>query len=282
MENAFIMKVKSLILTGFGINCEVETGAGFQRAGAQTDIVHINEIFSGKINIRDYDILTFPGGFSFGDDIGSGKVMANKIKFKKMPGGKTLLEELLSFKQEKYILGICNGFQILVQLGLLPDLSGDAQPEAALINNDSNRFEDRWVRVKINSANSSPFLKGIDTLELPVRHAEGKLVFKDEKTIQEVLKNNQIAMQYVDESGSPTMKYPANPNGSILSIAALTDRTGHILGMMPHPEAFLDFHNHYNWTSLKTDNKMLPRHLTGQIVFDNIVSHIMETKKSFV
>ncbi len=276
------MKVRSLILTGFGINCEVETGAGFRHAGAQTDIVHINEIFSGRINIRDYDILTFPGGFSIGNDIGSGKVMANKIKFKKMPGGKTFLEELIEFKKEKYILGICNGFQILVQLGILPGLTGEAQPEAALIHNDSNRFEDRWVRVKINSSNASPFLKGMERLELPVRHAEGKLVFKDEKTLKQVEETNQIAMQYVDKTGSPTMEYPANPNGSVLSIAALTDRSGHVLGMMPHPEAFLDFYNHYNWPGWKAEHKKLHRTSTGQVIFDNIVSHIMETKKSFV
>ncbi len=273
------MKVKSLILTGFGINCEVETGAAYRRAGADVHIVHINDIFNGKTDITDYDILNFPGGFSFGDDIGSGKVMANKIKFKKTAGGKTLMEQIGQFLERgKYILGICNGFQMLVQLGLLPDTEKKWNPEVALIHNDSGKFEDRWVKLKINGNNPSPFLRGMDFLALPVRHGEGKLVFRDENIRRAVHDKNLIAMQYVDDDGHPASHYPDNPNGSTDSIAALTDESGQILGMMPHPEAFLQFHNHFNWPALKINGKIIPREKTGQVIFDNIVNHIQKHK----
>ncbi len=273
------MKVKSLILTGFGINCEVEMGAAYKNAGAETTVVHFNELINGKYNLQDFDILNFPGGFSFGDDIASGKVMANKIKFKKNSDGKTFLEEIETFLADgKYILGVCNGFQMLTQLGLLPGLSDDYEPQAVLMPNDSQQFEDRWVYCKINSDNSSPFLKGMDVLPLPVRHGEGKLVFKNDSILQKVIENNQIAMQYCDSEGNITDAYPLNPNGSVMSIAAITDPSGQVLGMMPHPEAFLSFYNHPAWNSMKYHGKQLRREQTGQVIFDNIVNELKERR----
>ncbi len=271
--------VKSLILTGFGINCEIEMGAAYKNAGAEVTIIHFNEIINGKYDLQDYDILNFPGGFSFGDDIASGKVMANKIKYKKMANGKTFIREINDFVANgKYIMGVCNGFQILTQLGLLPDLQGNQEPEVALLHNDSQKYEDRWVYCKVNSVNQSPFLKGIDLLPVPVRHGEGKLVFKNDDVKEKIIANNQIALQYADAEGNITEEYPLNPNGSVMSIAGLTDTTGQIFGLMPHPEAFLSFYNHPDWAKMKRNGKELERGETGQVIFDNIVKELKVRK----
>ena len=271
--------VKSLILTGFGINCEIEMGAAYKNAGAEVTIIHFNEIINGKYDLQDYDILNCPGGFSFGDDIASGKVMANKIKYKKMANGKTFIREINDFVANgKYIMGVCNGFQILTQLGLLPDLQGNQEPEVALLHNDSQKYEDRWVYCKVNSVNQSPFLKGIDLLPVPVRHGEGKLVFKNDDVKEKIIANNQIALQYADAEGNITEEYPLNPNGSVMSIAGLTDTTGQIFGLMPHPEAFLSFYNHPDWAKMKRNGKELERGETGQVIFDNIVKELKVRK----
>ncbi len=269
------MKTKSLILTGFGINCEIELGAAYQNAGADVTIIHFNDIINGNYRLQDYDILNFPGGFSFGDDIASGKVMANKVKYKKMSNGRTFIQEIEQFiANGKYVLGICNGFQILVQLGLLPNLQQNFKPEVALLHNDSQKYEDRWVYCKVNVNNTSPWLKGIDLLPVPVRHGEGKLVFKDKKVEQKILENQQIALQYATAEGHIANEYPMNPNGSYLSIAGLTDTTGQVFGLMPHPEAFLSFYNHPDWAKMKRNNIELKREQTGQKFFDNIVKAV--------
>ena len=267
--------VKSLIITGFGINCEVEMGAAYHHAGAQFTIVHFNDILNGTIQLQDFDILNFPGGFSFGDDITSGKVMSNKIKFKTMQNGSTFIDEIDRFlKDGKYILGVCNGFQMLVQLGLLPNIQGDYTPETSLEKNDSGKYEDRWVNVKVNAQAQTPFLKHVDLLQLPVRHGEGKLVIKDEELKRQILEHQLIALQYADSNGQITDQYPLNPNGADLNIAGLINKTGQVFGLMPHPEAFLSFYNHPNWNALKANGKTLERAQTGQVIFDNIVQFL--------
>ncbi len=272
--------VKALIVTGFGINCEVEMGAAYKNAGAETKIIHFNELIDGTYSIHDYDIFNFPGGFSFGDDIASGKVMANKIKYKKMKNGKTFLEEIDTFlKNGNFIMGVCNGFQMLVKLGLLPNLHNDFEPEASLEKNNSNKYEDRWVYCKVNSEVKTPFLKNISLLALPVRHGEGKLVIKDDETRKQILSKNLIALSYAEENGTITDAYPKNPNGAEFSAAGLTDTTGQVFGLMPHPEAFTSFYNHPNWPELKKQGKEIPREHTGQAIFDNIVKHIKNLKK---
>lgn len=267
--------VKSLIITGFGINCEVEMGAAYQQAGAETTITHFNDILNGTYRLQDFDILNFPGGFSFGDDIASGKVMSNKIKYKKMFSGRTFVEEIDDFlKAGKYILGVCNGFQMLVQLGLLPDIQGDFTPEVSLEKNDSGKFEDRWVYCKINQRVKTPFLENLDLMALPVRHGEGKLVIKDEMVKKQILEHDLIALQYADKTGAITSEYPLNPNGADLEIAGLVNKTGQVFGLMPHPEAFLSFYNHPEWATMQRNADTLDRTQTGQILFDNIVSFI--------
>jgi len=241
-------KVKSLIITGYGINCEVELAAAYKMAGAEAEIVHLNEIFAEKVSIHNFDILNFPGGFSFGDDLGSGKVLASKMKFKKLNSGKLFFDDIKEFLNEKkYILGICNGFQFLVKMGLLPNLNKDFSQEVTLTYNDSAKFEDRWVYLKTAKNNNSPFLAGIDKIFLPIRHGEGKLIINNQEIKKEITQNNLNCLSYCDKDGNITAKYPENPNGSDLNCAALTDKTGQILGMMPHPEAYLSLYNHPDW-----------------------------------
>ena len=271
---------KTLIITGFGINCEEEMAAAYRLAGATPTIVHLNELLHEKVSIHDYDLLNFVGGFSFGDDIASGKVMANKIRFKKLPSQKTLLAEIHEFiKNGKYILGVCNGFQILVKMGLLPNLNQNFEQEVSLIKNDSQKFENRWVYCKANSESKTPFLKNIEILPLPVRHGEGKLVIKDETTTQAIQAAQLNCLSYCNEKGELVMTYPENPNGSALACAGLCDTTGQIFGLMPHPEAFLSLYNHPNWGKIKRQNPNISEEGAGLKIFRNIVTHIQEQKE---
>ena len=184
-------KVKSLVITGYGINCEEEMAAAYRLAGAEAEIVHLNDIFLGKCSIHDYDILNFPGGFSFGDDLGSGKVLSNKMKFKKLKSGKLFFDDIKDFLSEgKFILGVCNGFQFLVKMGLLPNVNNETGQEVTLTRNNSAKFEDRWVYCKLNENSKNPFLKGIDKIYLPVRHGEGKLITKNEIIKNEIIEKN--------------------------------------------------------------------------------------------
>lgn len=267
--------VKSLILTGFGINCEEEMSAAYRLAGADSQVLHINEIFLKNVSIHNYDILNFPGGFSFGDDIASGKILANKIKYKKLNSGKTFLDEILKFlKDGKFILGICNGFQILVKLGLLPNINKTIKQEVTLTMNDSGKFEDRWVYCKVHPQVTTPFLKGINLMRLPVRHGEGKLIISDNKIKNHILENSLNCLSYSDLDGNITDKYPMNPNGSELNCAGLSNETGQILGIMPHPEAYLSLYNNPNWSQIKRKNPKETEEGEGLKLFKNIVRYI--------
>lgn len=236
------MKPRVLVLYGYGINCDNETRYGFELAGAEAEKVHLNQLISGERKLRDYQILAIPGGFSFGDDIGAGKVLATKIKY-------NLAKELSGFiNQGKLIIGICNGFQALVKLGILPGFDRNYnRQDVTLTFNDSGKFEDRWVYLKINQKSPCLFTKGIENLYLPVRHGEGKFICRDEKIRERLENQNQIVAQFVDEKGE-LAGYPWNPNGSELNIAGICDETGRIFGLMPHPEAFLFPQNHPRWT----------------------------------
>jgi phosphoribosylformylglycinamidine synthase len=272
-------KVRSLVLTGFGINCEEEMAAAYRLAGADADIVHLNEVLKGKCSIHDYDVLNFPGGFSFGDDLGSAKVLANKFKYKKMESGKKFIDDIDDFiKNGNYIIGVCNGFQALVKIGLLPNLNGNYEQEATLTYNDSGKFEDRWVTCRVNENSRTPFLNDIDLIELPVRHGEGKLIFENDSIREEVRKAGLNCLTYVDKAGNPTAEYPLNPNGSELNCAALSDKSGQVFGLMPHPEAFLSLYNHPNWGRLKRSNPDISDDGQGLKLFTNIVRHIENNK----
>lgn len=258
------MKVKVLILYGYGINCDNETGHGFELAGGKVEKVHINQLISGEKKLKDFQILAIPGGFSFGDDIGAGKVLATKIKY-------NLAEELSGFITEgKLIIGICNGFQAMVKLGILPgfDRNYDRQ-DVTLAFNDSGKFEDRWVYLKINPKSPGIFTKGIETVYLPVRHGEGKFIFRNEKVREKLKNQNQIVAQYIDQNGSLT-GYPFNPNGSELNIAGICDETGRVFGLMPHPEAFLFSQSHPRWTRAKIQEGL------GLKIFQNAVNFVKD------
>ncbi|OWY25544.1 phosphoribosylformylglycinamidine synthase subunit PurQ [Sphingobacteriales bacterium UPWRP_1] len=274
-------EVKSLVITGFGINCEEETNAAYLLAGAQSEIVHLNDILLKGFNIHAFDIVNFPGGFSFGDDISSGKVLANKIKYKQLASGTTLLQELLRFLVSgKYIFGACNGFQVLVKLGLLPNINSLADQEVTLMRNNSGKYEDRWVYCRVNPGANTPFLKGIDRIALPVRHGEGKLVIKNEDIKQQIIAQHLNCLSYCDEHGNPTDEYPKNPNGAELNCAGLTNPSGQVFGLMPHPEAYLSLYNHPNWGQMKRQNRHISEEGEGLAIFKNIVQHIHRTKNT--
>jgi phosphoribosylformylglycinamidine synthase I len=272
--------VRALILTGFGINCEEEFAAAYRLAGAEATIVHLNQVLHGQVSIHDFDILNFPGGFSFGDDLGSGVVLANKLRYRQTSAdGRTLLDDIKQFiANGKFVLGICNGFQVLVKLGLLPNLGGDVMPEVTLTHNASGRYEDRWVTLRVNPASRTPFLKGIDKLEVPVRHGEGRLVVPDEATRAAIEAAGLNCLSYIDANGDGTAEYPLNPNGADLNCAGLTDPTGQVFGLMPHPEAFLAAYNHPDWARRRRQNSTASEEGEGLQIFKNIVAHIAEKK----
>ncbi len=257
------MTPKALVLTGYGINCDMELAHAFKLAGAEAERVHLTDLINGTRKLSDFHILALPGGFSFGDDIASGKVLANKIKY-------NLGGQVREFIDEgKLIIGICNGFQAMVKMGLLPAFGGDySSQDVTLTFNDSGRFEDRWVHMKTNKNSKCVFAKGIENLYLPVRHGEGKFVAKTQQVLTRLEKNNHVVFQYVDKEGN-IAGYPHNPNGSVDNIAGICDETGRIFGMMPHPEAFQHRTNHPGWT-----REELPDEGAGIAIFRNAVEYV--------
>ena len=273
-------KVRALVVTGFGINCEVEMAAAYRLLGVEAEIVHLNEIFKERVSIHDYQVLNFPGGFSFGDDLGSAKVLSNKFKFKKMASGRHFIDDLARYLQDgKFIIGVCNGFQALVKMGLLPNLSGNFEQEVTLTFNDSGKFEDRWVTCAVNPQNRTPFLKGITKIDLPVRHGEGKLIMRDETVEQAIVQHHLNCLTYVDPDGNPTAEYPYNPNGSQLNCAGLTDLSGQVLGLMPHPEAYLSIYNHPDWPKKKEQNGGQEAG-EGLQIFKNIIEFLNKPRRA--
>jgi phosphoribosylformylglycinamidine synthase I len=250
--------VKALVLTGYGLNCDYETDHALKLADAESHCVHINDLIQGKEKIDDYHILVFGGGFSWGDDHGAGVLFAAKIKFNLQP----LLERFI--QSGKLVIGICNGFQALVNIGLLPGFNGNYQERrVALIANTSGNFIDAWVNLKINPQSPCVFTKGISQIELPVRHGEGKFYASDED-MTALFREKQVVAQYADAKGEEAKgRWPLNPNGSLNDVAGICDPSGRILGLMPHPEAFHHFINHPDWTRNK---EVLARQ--GKKIFD--------------
>lgn len=238
--------VKALVLTGYGLNCDYETDYALKLAGADSHRRHINDVIQGKEDIEDYHVLVLGGGFSWGDDHGAGVLFATKIKY-------NLQESFERFiRSGKLVMGICNGFQALVNLGLLPGFDGNhLERRVALLGNSSGNFIDAWVTLKINALSPCVFTRGISRIDLPVRHGEGKF-YAPEEDIALLFRNNLVAVQYADENGNEAEgRWPMNPNGSLRDIAGICDPTGRIFGLMPHPEAFNHFTNHPDWTRRK-------------------------------
>ncbi|MDR0978033.1 MAG: phosphoribosylformylglycinamidine synthase I [Endomicrobium sp.] len=229
-------KVKALILRTAGTNCDCETQAAFEMCGAIAERVHINSLMENKDRIFEYDILALPGGFSYGDDIASGKILANEIKNK---FGSQIKKFALSGRP---IIGICNGFQVLVKMGLLPDPELFEQV-STLSYNDSDKFECRWVYLKTekrkNNESSCLWTKNMpDVISLPVAHGEGKFIPVDSRLLAELDKNNQVVFRYSDEDGG-IPEYPLAPNGSVEQIAGICNAGGNVFGLMPHPERYV-------------------------------------------
>ena len=271
-------KVKAMVLTGYGLNCDNETDYSLHLAGADSRRMHINQLIENAQNgsgtvLRDYQLLVFGGGFSWADDHGAGVLMASKMK-------RHLGEQLKAFVDAgNLILGICNGFQALVNLGLLPGFDGQyGDRKVALTHNDSGNFIDCWVRLKINTQSPCVFTKGIHQAEFPVRHGEGKFYASDD-TLKRLFENEQVVLQYAGSDGRPAAgRWPANPNGSLSDIAGMCDSTGRIFGLMPHPEAFNHFTNHPDWTrrklALASEGKSIDGEEGGGIaVFRNAVAY---------
>lgn len=266
------MKPKVLILAGFGLNCDEETKFAFDRVGAIADIVHINDLIDESGILKNYQILVFQGGFSYGDDTGAGNAYASKIK-------NHLWDNLLSFIQkDKLIIGICNGFQILVNLGLLPGLNRNyGTRSVALVHNDKARYTVRWVDLKIE--NESPWIAGINNISLPIAHGEGKF-FAEKETLAQLKKKKMIACRYTNGQLCKWLDLPANPNGSLDDIAGITDETGKIFGLMPHPERAQFFHQLPNWTyiaeKLKREGKKIPKDGPGIAIFQNSINYFIK------
>ncbi len=267
-------KVNALILTGFGLNCDEETAHAFELAGAASHKVHINELVSGKVSLADFQILALGGGFSWGDDHGAGVIQALKMK-------NHMGKDLLAFVDEgKLIIGICNGFQALINIGLLPGFDRDyTRRNVSITYNDCGNFRNQWVRLAANPESHCVFTKGIDLADYPVRHGEGKVI-ADQAVIDRLLAQNQVVFQYADAEGNPARgAFPDNPNGSMADIAGICDPTGRIFGLMPHPEAYTHFTNHPDWPRkaelLKRQGKSLENEMTvGVRLFKNAVDYI--------
>lgn len=251
---------KAMVLFAPGTNCDEETLHCLRISGAEADRVHIQDLFDGSVSYTDYQILALPGGFSYGDCIAAGRILANHL-------GTTLTDVVRAFiDDDKLVIGICNGFQVLARLGLFDGETGDV----TLAQNESVKFECRWVRLAADPDNATPFLDGIDNLWLPVAHAEGRLIGSQE-TIAALRKENRVALRYAAHDLSAPPKYPENPNGSLDNIAGLTDSTGRVFGLMPHPERYMSPDLLFaapGITPRRTD-----ANVTGLRIFENAVKY---------
>ena len=255
--------IKVLVLRTAGTNCDQEACHAFELAGATTEKLHVNRLIENPSLLENYQILALPGGFSYGDDIAAGKILANQL----LHHFSDQVKDFIS--SDKLVIGICNGFQVLVKTGLLPG-SAVATPncktqQATITHNDSGKFEDRWIYLEPGTSNCV-FVDPKRRLYLPIAHGEGKVCFADDEVYNKVVANGQIAFRYVDKDGQ-FGEYPINPNGSTDHIAGLTDETGRVLGLMPHPERFVHKTHHPRWTRESINDP------DGMTIFDNAVKY---------
>jgi phosphoribosylformylglycinamidine synthase I len=257
-------QVRAIVLRAAGINCDMETEYALEAAGASAERVHINRMIEDKGLLDEVQIIVFPGGFSYGDDVAAGKILANQVIHH-------LSDALRKFIDEgKLVLGICNGFQVLVKAGILPGNNSSKERQSVTITyNDSGKFEDRWVYLAPQTERCV-FIEAGRQIYLPIAHGEGKVVTSDEEVLEQLKAVGHVAFKYVDENGQEG-DYPINPNGSVDSIAGLTDATGRVLGLMPHPERHVRHSQHPHWSRIqgKKDGD-------GMGIFTNAVRFIRE------
>ena len=238
-------ELRVLVLRTAGTNCDRETAHAFRLAGARVETLHVAQLLARTRRLDEFHVLAFPGGFSYGDDLGAGTVLAGEIRSR-------LADDLGAFVESgRLVIGICNGFQVLVRLGLLPGWEGERS--VALVENTSGKFEDRWVHLRVETT-ACPFLEAFATdggepavIRMPVAHKEGRFVTRDAATLERLRASGQIALRYVAPDGEPA-GYPDNPNGSPDAIAGITNPRGNVLGLMPHPERHLRFLHDPLWT----------------------------------
>lgn len=267
------MQVQTLILRTAGTNCDRELAHAFTLAGATPRTVHLHELIEKPQLLEEFEIIGFPGGFSYGDDIAAGRILANRLRHRLAPA----LHEAL--KRGVPMIGICNGFQALVKLGLLPfpqDMLENRQ-SVTLADNTSGRFIDRWVSLQATPANESVCIwtRGLDQMgsfDLPIAHGEGRFVPRDEAVLEQLRTGKQIALRYATEGGN--VNFPGNPNGSVDAIAGVCDPSGLVLGLMPHPERFVDVNQHPCWTRWPAE--MHSNTMVGLRFFQNAVEHVRQ------
>jgi phosphoribosylformylglycinamidine synthase len=270
--------VRVAVLFGFGINCDRETAAVFDMVGGTSERLHVNNLVQGNRSLEEFDILAVPGGFSFGDHLGSGRLLGNRLRF-------ALRDQLQKFVSSgKPIIGICNGFQALVKTGLLPgpenaSLEPDLIQRASLTLNNTGRYEDRWVTLEFDSQSPCIWTKGIQRIECPVRHGEGRFVMPTDAELDRLSSNHQLTVRYVDPSTEPgtnpsdePLPFPVSPNGSMRNIAGICDPTGLVFGLMPHPEAFYTMWLHPEHTSMKLNEDEWEG--SGLQIFRNAVEYV--------
>ena len=261
------MKPKALILRSAGTNCDLETAYAFELAGAQSVSVHLNRLLESPDTLREFQMMAIPGGFSYGDDIAAGKILARQLAHH-------LYEPVREFiAAGKPIIGICNGFQVLVKTDLLPGMLGERTGQlCTLTGNDCGRFVDRWIHLGTRSSKCI-WTADLQTFELPVAHGEGKFVPADEQVRTMLWQSNQVVLVYSQEDGSPARgTFPANPNGSVDDIAGVGDETGLVFGLMPHPERHGKPFQHYAWTS--SERSATDAASPGLRIFRNAVQHV--------
>ncbi len=258
-------QVKAIVFRAAGINCDMETEYALELAGAQAERIHINRVIEDTSLLEQFQIIVFPGGFSYGDDVTAGKILSNQVIH-------YLSDAMRRFVDEgKLVLGICNGFQVLVKTGLLPGFDGiGGQTDVTITYNDSGKFEDRWVYLAPQTRNCV-FIQPDRHIYLPVAHGEGKVVTKDQAVLERLKSGGHIAFKYVDKDGIEG-GYPVNPNNSVASIAGLTDSTGRVLGLMPHPERFVRPTQHPHWSRLKSQSTAIDS--DGTTIFNNAVEFV--------
>ncbi len=247
-----------LVLRAPGTNCDEETARAWELAGAAVETWHVGRVVEEPGTLDAFQVLTLPGGFSYGDDLGAGRILATRLG--------TVLGDAFARLLDRggLVLGICNGFQVLVKAGLLPGPDSGAGP-ATLTFNDSGHFESRWVRLS-PTPGLCPFLDSADPIDLPVAHGEGKFVLADPSALDRLEAAGQVVLRYAGLDGLPSSAYPANPGGSPGAVAGLCDPTGRVFGLMPHPERFVDPLHHPRWTRLGLD-----READGLRIFRNAV-----------
>lgn len=264
-------KAPVLIITGYGLNCEVESKYAWELAGARADLIHFNDLLAKPARLQEYEALMFVGGFSYGDHMTSGHVFALRARHR-------MSEDLSRFiERGRLILGACNGFQIMVKLGLLPGLDKDYFTQRlAIMKNDCGAFQNFWVRLRFEPSSPCVFTRGIEFMPLPVRHGEGKVFTQDGSLMERLEAQGCVPCRYSDPvTGQATQAFPHNPNGSLNAIAGLCDPTGRIFGLMPHPEAYLYPENHPLWDLHAIDGS-LPSQGLGLKIFENAVDYLQK------